>query len=412
LFIIYLAYIISTIIFLKDFFHSININNINVFYLLIMIENTNKKPKALLFLPYLAPYRVDALNEIGKYYDLTVIFLLENMFTIKFDQKELRNKLKVKHTVLTSGFNYKKRQIRFGIYKLIKQHQPDVIFSNEYGLTSLLISLFQRLHLFHFKHIATTSDNVYMTSSSHLVRKIARKFVLNSAQGIIVYNQETSDWYKDNFKKLIVKICPNIQRPQNLLNSGDELEQISKTYLDRFELKNKKIYLYVGRLATVKGLDQLIEIFNTTKQPDEILILIGDGPQKEEVKELINRLELNNTVLLPGRYQGNELNAWYKIANLFILPSFHEPFGAVINESLIFGIPVLCSSFAGATYFIKEKENGLIFDPTNKKDFIEKFNEARKIFSNFNIEKENLMNIEFEFSLNSYYTLYNEIKVY
>ena len=372
--------------------------------------NTEKKPKALLFLPYLAPYRVDALNEIGKFYDLTVVFLLQNMFTIKFDQKELRNMLIVKHTFLTSGFNYKKRQIRFGVFKLIKQYQPDVIFSNEFGLTSLLISLFQRLNLFHYKHIATTSDNIYMVNASHLVRKIARKFVLNSAQGIIVYNKEIYNWYHDNFKKLIVKICPNIQRPQNLLEKRENLYQISKTYIERFELNNKKVYLYVGRLAAVKGLNRLIEIFNITKQPDEILILVGDGPQKEEITERINRLGLKNRVLLPGRFQGNELNAWYNVANLFILPSYHEPFGAVVNESLIFGTPVLCSSFAGATYFIREKDNGLTFDPTNQYDFIEKFNEARKLFSNFNVERENLMYFDFESSINSYFTLYNELK--
>ena len=154
----------------------------------------------------------------------------------------------------------------------------------------------------------------------------------------------------------------------------------------------------------------MIEIFNITKQPDEILILEGDGPQKEEITERINRLGLKNRVLLPGRFQGNELNAWYNVANLFILPSYHEPFGAVVNESLIFGTPVLCSSFAGATYFIREKDNGLTFDPTNQYDFIEKFNEARKLFSNFNVERENLMYFDFESSINSYFTLYNELK--
>jgi glycosyltransferase involved in cell wall biosynthesis len=376
----------------------------------MILRNTKEKPKALLFLPYLAPYRVDALNEIGKYYDLTVVFLLQNMFSIKFDQNDLSSRLEVKFILLSNGFNFKKRQIRFGIFKLINQHKPEVIFSNEYGLTSLLISIFKKLHFFKFIHISTTSDNVYMAQSTRLVRSIARKFVLSSAQGLIVYNMEVCNWYQKKFKELKIGICPNIQLPQSLLKRKNNLDQIAKKYIENYGLKDKIVYLFIGRFHEMKGLKQLINIFNRTKQSNEILILVGDGTQREEIIQLIKYLKINNDVILPGKFDSDNLYAWYNIASLFILPSIHEPFGAVINESLILGTPVLCSSFAGANYFVKENINGLTFDPTDENDFINKFDEARKLFANFNLERENLMAIEFESSIQTYYTVFDELR--
>ncbi|MGQ7867787.1 glycosyltransferase [Sunxiuqinia sp. sy24] len=364
-----------------------------------------KQDKALLFLPYLAPYRINALNEIGKYYDLTVVFLLENTVDIRYDQKELRSRLDVDFVVLTSGFNFKKRQIRYGIFKLIRKYKPKVIFSNEYGLTSLLISFYKYMKIFQFKHISTTSDNLSMALSTYLVRRLARSFVVSSCEGMIVYNKETKDWYQEHYRKLKVGICPNIQDPDDLLPYNDIYRKLSENYIHQYALVGKKVYLFVGRFQPMKGLSQLITNFNKVREKNEVLILVGDGPLRPDIERQIKDLGLEREVLLPGKFEGESLFAWYKLAKLFILASNHEPFGAVINESLILGTPVLCSSVAGATYFVKEGINGLIFNPWDSNDFVEKFKLARTMFVNFNSEDNNLMRIDFYDSLRVYKTI-------
>ena len=100
------------------------------------------KKKALLFLPYLAPYRIDVLNELMNFYDLTVIFLFDNAPEQNFNQKILRGKLNVDFEIFDRGLNIGVRPIRFGVFNLINKHKPDIIFSNEYGPTSLLISFY------------------------------------------------------------------------------------------------------------------------------------------------------------------------------------------------------------------------------------------------------------------------------
>ena len=174
-----------------------------------------------------------------------------------------------------------------------------------------------------------------------LLRKIARKFVLNNASGIVVYNDEIANWYQNNFPKLHIGICPNIQNPKSFLyNNLSELKEYANNYIDKFNLRNKKIILYIGRLHEVKGLTHLIKAFNRVNTGNEKLVLVGDGPLKDNLMTEVEIHGLNDKIVFAGRYNGIQMHAWYYLADLFILPSMHEPFGAVVNEALIHGVPV------------------------------------------------------------------------
>ena len=95
--------------------------------------------------------------------------------------------------------------------------------------------------------------------------------------------------------------------------------------------------------------------------------MVGDGDEKQKLQAQIVNKQLEQRVLLPGRFEGDELYAWYLCASGFVLPSTYEPFGAVVNEALIFGLPVFCTKYAGASYLV-QPGNGLLFDPISKSD--------------------------------------------
>ena len=363
------------------------------------------KPKALLFLPYLAPYRVDVLNKLGDYYDLTVVFQFDNAPEQNFNQNILRKKLTINYIIHEKGFNIGTRQIRFGIYLLIKRYNPDVIFSNEYGPTSIIISLLVKFRLFNGKHFATTSDNVYMAERVYNIKKIARNFVLNNTSGIVVYNEGIKIWYKNNFPHLSVRICPNIQNPDNLTVGLSFKQSIAEKFKKQFGLENKKIILYIGRLHSVKNVDNLIEAYKKTNTSNTKLVIVGEGEEKESLMLKTKRLGIEDNVLFPGRYDGDELYAWYLLANLFVLPSKHEPFGAVVNEALIFGLPVICSKYAGAHYYIKTGYNGFVIDPMDEINFPEMIENGLKME---NSNRKSLMVFSFDESVKEYYNIYNE----
>ena len=93
------------------------------------------------------------------------------------------------------------------------------------------------------------------------------------------------------------------------------------------------------------------------------------------------------------------------MANFFILPSRYEPFGAVVNEALIYGCPVVASKYIGALDFINS-ENGIIFDPLIEEVFIKTLEHSCKSFENMN-NKKNLMIHSFE----EYITAFNKFEI-
>ena len=134
-------------------------------------------------------------------------------------------------------------------------------------------------------------------------------------------------------------------------------------------------------------------------------MLVGDGNQKEDLQQLSNKLNLTDKVIFAGYYFGNSLYAWYDLANFFILPSRYEPFGAVINEALVYGCPVIASKYIGAIDFITSN-NGKIFDPLIESDFIktleqgcDKYKRKREVPSN------NLMPCSFEEYVKAFKTI-------
>ena len=350
-----------------------------------------------MFYQYLPPWRIDVFNEMGKYYDMTIVFTNAECEGFTYNRQELLSKLQNIRTIfLNSGFKIGSRPIRTGICKLIKEHKPDVIFSHEYSPTSIIIAFYKHLRLFNYKYFLTTSDNFKMASDAKGLKARARSYVLNHADGLIVYSQTVKNWYQQHFPNLKIEICPNIQNPKTLLSYRKQFDTYISTYKKTFKLTNTPVILYTGRLVEVKGLDLLFKALAKAKVQNYKLVLVGEGNQKEYLQKLAQELQIEDKVIFAGYYSGSTLYAWYDLANFFILPSRYEPFGAVINESLIYGCPVVASQFIGALDFITT-ENGIIFNPLNETNFIETLQKAcdkyiRKEFS----YRANLMPCSFD----------------
>jgi len=105
------------------------------------------------------------------------------------------------------------------------------------------------------------------------------------------------------------------------------------------------------------------------------LILIGDGPLKVEIENIIFKLndEENRSIYLPGYVNYSSLIKYFSISNLFIHPAFYEPFGVSVQEALICGIYVITSDQVGSRFdFIKKNFNGDIFIAGNEIDLYNK----------------------------------------
>ena len=96
------------------------------------------------------------------------------------------------------------------------------------------------------------------------------------------------------------------------------------------------------------------------------LVLLGDGPLREDINRQIDALHLNEHVLLHGFKQYGELPLYYALAKVFIHASTTEQWGLVVNEAMASDLPVLVSNRCGcAMDLVLEGVNGFSFDPLN-----------------------------------------------
>jgi len=355
------------------------------------------KPAAIYFYQYLPPWRIDVFNEMGKYYNLTIVFTNANCEGFTYDRKELLSKLHNVNTIfLNNGFTIGTKPFRLGIANIIRKSQPDIVFSHEYSPTSILVALYKQLRIFHYKYVITTSDNVQIADKVHGIKVLCRKYILKNCNGIIVYSKSVKQWYNRNFPNLHIDVCPNIQNPITLLKYKQSFPSIIRSYQEKFGLTSQdNLILFIGRLVEVKGIDLMLKAFAAAQIDNYKLVIVGSGHLEKYLKELSENLGLVNKVIFAGFYSSINLYAWYDMANFFLLPSRYEPFGAVINEALILGCPVVASKYIGATDFITE-DNGILFDPLNEKEFIQTLNNACKKYFKCNKQRTNLMPCTFQ----------------
>lgn len=343
------------------------------------------KKKLLVIHPSLAPYRVDFFNSLYEYYDAKFFFFNTNLLNQTFDQDKLKNTIKFNCNYLNKGFNLPGRSFRFGIWKILNRERPDIVICPEYNLINIVVILNRFLFRRKFKIYSMCDDNISVAKNASFFKNASRTIQLRLLDGIILTHAEIVEWYRLRLNpRTKLLIFPIIRKENIFRNQLESSLSIAEDYRDTYGLHGKKVILFVGRLTAVKNLELLVDAFSTVfnNQRDAVLIIVGSGPMEDKINDKVIQYGLRSAVVLPGRFEGRELLAWYHLAKLFILPSINELFGAVVNEALLAGCYVLVSNLAGGASLIKEGCNGETFNPYD-------LNEMAVIIEN-NLKKDEL----------------------
>ena len=130
----------------------------------------------------------------------------------------------------------------------------------------------------------------------------------------------------------------------------------------------------MGRITPRKGIKSLIEacgILETQGYHDYSLSIVGKGDQRQELETLIKQKGLSDRVTWLGFVEYGQLGAYFQQSDVFVFPTLEDIWGMVPLEAMVFGKPVLCSTWAGAAEMVVEGENGYIFDPYKPEELAE-----------------------------------------
>lgn len=122
--------------------------------------------------------------------------------------------------------------------------------------------------------------------------------------------------------------------------------------------ENQRVILFLGRINWIKGIDLLIKsVVNMLKNLTSTKLVIA-GPDDgflSNIKELIAKFDIEESVLLAGPLYGIDKMAAYIDADLFVLPSFYETFPITVLEASACGIPVIVSDRCGIADIVNGK---------------------------------------------------------
>ncbi|EDM38330.1 wlac protein [Pedobacter sp. BAL39] len=122
---------------------------------------------------------------------------------------------------------------------------------------------------------------------------------------------------------------------------------------------HKKFILGVGRLSKVKGFDLLITAFSQLKVNNIDLLILGNGPERNQLEDQISVLGLDGRVFLPGAK--DELQDYYAQASLFVLPSRNEGYPNALIEAMAAGCACIAADCEfGPSEIITHENNGLL----------------------------------------------------
>lgn len=357
-----------------------------------------KYMKRILFIKNIpSPYRLDFFQELGKETDLTVWFEDE-----KVDSRQWKSNMS-NRTFKYKFFDFKSNLFIVNTIKVLKEFKKeryDVYivggYSTPIGLISIIylkltgkkfilngdggfIKKEKKINYF-FKKLFISSADYWLSSG----KNCTRYFIYYGAKQEKIFEYPFSSvGYND---KDLAKL------------SNDKLIDMKKT-----ENLNDIVLISVGSFIERKGIDILIKGFEKIKTKYSnlsiSLLLIGGGELKAKYISYIKKNNIKDIVIIDF-LDKNELINYYKMSDIFILPTREDIWGLVINEAMEFGLPIISSNMAGAAHdLMVDGKNGYVFKSEDvdelckklekiilDKNIREKFgSESKKIIRNYSI---------------------------
>lgn len=151
-------------------------------------------------------------------------------------------------------------------------------------------------------------------------------------------------------------------------------DSIENLKIRKKRIEGKTSLLWVGRLIELKHPEVLIELAERLMCAGYLfdVTIIGDGPMRGVIQNLIDEKSLKNFIHLEGTKSQTEVRQFMEKSNIFLFTSSHqEGWGAVLNEAMSSGCtPVGSHGIGSVPYLIRNKENGLVYQFGNSHSFV------------------------------------------
>jgi len=201
----------------------------------------------------------------------------------------------------------------------------------------------------HVEHGSTLvqTDNPIIWLGSRIFDFTFGKKILNNADKIVVISRGAEKFVKYlSSNRKIVRI-PN----------GIEASKKKQNVKIRKKVKD---IVFVGRLIYAKGVHDLINAFSMIDDKEIKLTIIGDGPYRNDLENLVKRKGLGVRVVFLGEKKRDDVMKILPEFDLFVNPSYSEGLPTSVLEAGLYGLPVIATDVGGTSDVIVNKKTGLL----------------------------------------------------
>lgn len=313
------------------------------------------------------------LSFMSDYYDVIAVSSNKE----KLDEVGHKEKVRTFCVNLTrkiTPFNDVKSVI--SLYSFLRKEKPHIVHTHtpKAGIVGMLASYLAGVpHRFHtvagLPLLETTGFKRKVLNFVELITyKLATKVYPNSfgLKNIIITNKFCKE------KKLKVLgagssngIDTNYFNPKNI---SEEKKKELKKKLNISE--NDFVFIFVGRIVSDKGINELVSAFSSFGKEDAKLLLVGKLESELDPLKEKTLLEIsNNKNIISLGYQ-NDVRPFFAISDVFTFPSYREGFPNVVMQAAAMGVPSIVSNINGCNEIIEDNVNGIIIPPKSKNDML------------------------------------------
>ncbi|BAZ68898.1 MAG: glycosyltransferase [Pelatocladus maniniholoensis HA4357-MV3] len=293
--------------------------------------------------------------------------------------------------------------------KLLENYKPDIVIVEEApqmrGFYSLYLQGYGRpVGIEYAKKTGTPIISLFHTDIVAYIRYyMGNQFFSFIRPMLPMLIKQFSEAYDHNFfssrEQLEKYQSLKSQRSEYLPYQGIDCQKFNPANISYNPIPNdnRPTLLFVGRIAPEKSVIQLLDIYPivAAKIPDVHLVIVGSGPQQEEIRQ--RAAQFGKGVTVWGESHGTELLGWYARADVFVNASVTENFCTSTNEALASGTPVIAVKAPSTSEQVVPGRNGFLAQPNSPWDFA---NKVIRILENPELKEE--MSLHARFSVLEY----------
>lgn len=322
-------------------------------------------------------YKINLYNEINKKKKIFVIFISQKSFNRTDDF--YKGEKFFDYIILNEEFYEARNQLK-SIIKL-SRYLKNIKFK------SIVIGGWDSIENWYCNLFCIGKEKGVVVESSEFESE--KNGIKGFLKKIFLYNTDVAFVSGESQKKLLNDLG---YKNKVVITNGVGIfnyNKLEKNLIDN--IKKVEKFLYVGRLAEEKNIEQLIRVFNNL--PSLKLSIVGYGPLEKKLKDMAKQ-----NIIFLGEIENKRLGEIYKENHVFILPSIVEPWGLVVEEAIANGLPVILSNKIGCKNVILNMSLGFEYNVNSDEELKEKINQILNLEKYLelktNIDKVDLIKIK------------------